>query len=159
MAIKGMTAGEYLNLMKNDPEYVKMKEENEQERLKAITALQSESTAFVQECSRFGYDIKSPGGLAKEKKLDPDLIPIMIKYLSEPHYSKGFRMGLASSLTVPEAAPHFNDISGLFQKEKDEQVYYYLEMALSAAAKKQDDLDVIERLICDIEIIYYDSPY
>jgi hypothetical protein len=149
---KGITVGEYLDLMEKDPEYVKRKEKQEQEHLKAIAALQAESSAFVQECSRFGYDIKSPGGLAKEKNLDPDLIPIMIKYLSEPQYSKGFRLGLASSLLVPEAAPHFNDILDLFKKEQDEHVRCPLGEALSAAAKKQDNLDVIESLIYDKEI-------
>jgi hypothetical protein len=152
MKKKEMTAGDILDSFKNDPEYVKMKEQKEKEWLKSIADLEAESSVFVQECSRFGYNLKTPGCLVKEKNLDPDLVALVIKYLYETHYSKGFRLGLAHSLTVPEAAYYFSDILDLFKKEKDIHVRYYLGVALSDAAKKQDDMDIIEHLIFDKEV-------
>jgi hypothetical protein len=154
MIRKKMTAGEFIKSLESDPEYIKMKEKQEQERRKWLTAFEVECSVFAHECSRFGYQIKTTGGLVGKKNLNPELVSIMIKYLYDTSYSKEFREGIASSLVVPEAAPHFGDLLDLFQREKDEgsHIRWTIALALSAAAKKQDDLNIIEQLIFDKKV-------
>jgi hypothetical protein len=168
---KGMTVGELLDSLEKDPEYIKMREKKETERLEGIAAIQVESIPFAVECIRLGYNIFRPGNLIKhgreyiinhviikkEKKIAPDIISIMIKHLSNKNYSRGFRIELAVALAVPEASPHFNEISCLLQNEKDEILPFYLAQVLSASAQTQDNLDEIERLIGDKQVDFRSS--
>ena len=141
----------YIRQREQDPEYIKIKEGQEQEHLERIIALEDESSAFVQECARFGYNIKTAGSLVSLKNINPELIPVMIKYLNESGYSDAFRESVAFSLDVPESVPYFKDILDLFSREKDKEssACWAIACALAGAAKKQEDVDTIEQMIYD----------
>ena len=154
MAKKKKTVEEHFRELEQDPEYIKMKEKQEQEHFERIKAFEDESSAYVQECARFGYNIKTAGGLFGLKNINPDLIPIMIKYLNEPGYSNAFRESVAFSLDVPEAIPYFKDILDLFSREKDKKpsARWAIACALVGATKKQEDIDTIEQMIYDTKL-------
>ena len=151
---KMRTVKEFTEMLEQDPEYIKMREKKKQEMLKRRTLLEAECLLFVTECSRFGYHIKTTWDLIGEKNLNPELVSIMVKFLSESNYSDKFREGIARSLSVPESAPYFKDFFNLFLKEKKEgsPIRWSIACALSNAARKQDELDVIENLIFDEKV-------
>jgi hypothetical protein len=155
MAKKKMrTVKEFTEMLEQDPEYIKMREKKKQEMLKRRALLEAECLPFVTECSRFGYHIKTTWDLMREKNINPELVPIMIKFLSEPNYTEKFREGIARSLTVPESTPYFKEFFNLFMKEKKEgsPIRWSIACVLSHSARKQDELDVIENLIFDEKV-------
>ena len=137
-----------------------MREREEQELQKRNEAFLIESIPYVQDCSRFGYNIKTAWGLANEKSINPELIPIMLNYLSDKNYSDIFRECIARSLDVPEAAPYFNDVLNMFNNENnDSKVKWVIGHALSLLAKKQDEVDIIEKMIYDKKLGINRSPF
>jgi len=152
--IMSKTVGEIAKELAQDPEYLKMREKQEQELSKRRALIEAECSLFVADCSRFGYNIKTTWDLMEEKNLDPELVSLMIKYLCDPNYSDIFREGIAHSLLVPEAAPYFKDFLDLFKREKKEgsPIRWSIACALSDAAKKQDELNIIESLIFDKKV-------
>jgi len=149
---KKMTILEWTEILINDPEFIKGSEREEQKRLKIIADLEVESSAIARDSSRFGYQIKVTWDLMRVKNLDPAMVSIMVKYLYEPNHSDKFREGIIRSLDVPESAPHFKEILDLFTKEQNPHLRWTIALALSAAAKEQEDFDIIERLIFDKKI-------
>jgi len=155
-----MTVSEYLKSKEHDLEYIKMREREEQELQKRNEAFVIESIPYVQDCSRFDYNIKTAWGLANAKSINPELIPIMIKYLSDLSYSDRFRECIARSLDVPEAMPYFKDVLNIFNKENnDSKVKWVIGHALSLLAKKQDEVDIIEKMIYDKKLGINRSPF
>ena len=154
MKKKLVKAGEFIESLKKNPEYNKMKEKQNQEMLKKEALLEAECLTFVNDCSRFGYIIKTTWDLMGKKHLEPELVSIMIKYLRESKYSEKFREGIARSLTVPESEPYFNDIFELFTREKNEgsPIRWSIALALSYTAKKENELNIIESLIFDKKV-------
>jgi hypothetical protein len=148
------TVEEFTTSLEQDPEYIKMRERKKQDLLERQALLEAECLPFVTECSRFGYNIKTTWDLMKEENLNPELVSIMVKFLYESNYSEKFREGIAHSLIVPESVPYFKDFLNLFLKEKKEgsPIRYSIATILSEAARKQDELDIIEDLIFDKKI-------
>jgi len=82
MAKKKMsTVKEFTEMLEQDPEYIKMREEKKQKLLERQALLEAECLPFVTECSRFGYHIKTTWDLMGEKNINPELVSIMVKFL------------------------------------------------------------------------------
>lgn len=118
---KPITAGELLEQLRSDPEWVAKDREREVMRAKFRADLREESGPLLRDLESMGISIPSVYDLVNTSDPYPEAIPVLIEHLGKPYHPR-IREGIARALTVPEAKPALPKIFEAFRRETDTSV-------------------------------------
>lgn len=137
-----MTAGELMEMLEAEPQFVAERAAREAKRLKKVAALRRAEKPLVDELRAAGFAVGSVWDLVNTAAPYLGALPILFAHLQRPYPGK-IREGIGRALGVPEAMVGWELLTRLFRQERDGDAKDGLAIALAAAA----DETVIDEVI------------
>ena len=97
-----ITAGELINRLNSDPEYVARRREQERILDKRRAEFKAEQVQLIADLGAVGVKVESVWDLVNSSQRYDQAIPVLVKHLHRP-YSEKLREGIARALAIPSA--------------------------------------------------------
>jgi hypothetical protein len=145
MKRRRITAGELIQKLDADPEYVARREKRTREIEERAAIYERAERSLVKDLRAAGANVSSVWDLVNLKASYPPLVPILFDHLAKPYPAK-VREGIARALAVREARSNWRELVQQYLAEPNDpssQVKWALHLAIGTAA----NFSVLDELI------------
>ena len=141
---KGKTAAELLAELREDPEHVRMRAEQEEALRHRRKFREQAEKPLVRDLRNVGCQVDSVWDLVNTKEPYPRAIPVLMEHLDEEYPAK-VREGVARALAVPVLeSEDWESLLAHFMAEEPGETKWALALALAANAREAHRVQLIE---------------
>jgi hypothetical protein len=140
---KRPTAAELMSQLNADPEFVRKREQEEEERQKRAAEWRRAEQPLVAELQAAGFKVDSAWDLVNTSTPYHQALPILMAHLPRP-YPGPVREGIARALAVVPARSGWSLFTSLYRQERDKRAKDGLAVAIAATADDDVIDDVVE---------------
>lgn len=119
-----MTAGELLDQLESDPEWVAKSRAEEEWRLARQRRLLQEEEPLLTDLAAEGCFVRSVWDLVNTREPYPEAIPVLLRHLKNAAYDPAIRDGIARALTVrdPQVKAALPELFEAFRRDPEPRV-------------------------------------
>jgi hypothetical protein len=139
---KRITAGELVDKLMSDPDFVARRRREDEEREERMAEFRRAEEPLVRELQAAGFPVQSAWDLVNTPGSYPKAVPILLAHLPRS-YPSPVREGIARALAVPESRAAWETLVRWYRDESDPQVKCGLALAIRAASDRSVIGDVI----------------
>lgn len=117
-----MKASDFINQLEQNPKYVEMQRQKEQEIQQKLSEIKIIEASFINDLNANGFiEIKDSDDLLRLKKVDAKLTDLLLKWLSEIDNKYNSQQMLVRALAIAEKAFDGKLLMQLFDSEKSSE--------------------------------------